>query len=110
MFDIQTLKFKTIVMVRSFFTPLVRQPKEFVIFSSDEFEDIDLASDVVLFNIVTADTTLKRNDGDKLWRNPKENEMFLLQLLVNSLSPPWELYVISLLELVQIICSTFLCL
>ena len=61
MFDVQTLKFKAIVLVRSFSTPLARPPNEFVISSSDEFEDVDLASDDVFFNIFTA---LKRNDGD----------------------------------------------
>ena len=65
MLDVQTLKFKAIVLVRSFSTPLVRQPKVLVISSSDEFEDVDLVSDDVLFNIVTADIALKRNDGDK---------------------------------------------
>ena len=88
LFDIQTLKFKAIVLVRSFSTPLVRQPKEFIISSSDEFEDVDLASDDVLFNIVTADTTHKRKDGDKFWRGPKEKAVSLLQLLISGLSPP----------------------
>jgi hypothetical protein len=86
--DIQTLKFKAIVLVRSFSTPLGRQPKEFVISSTDEFEDVDLASDDVLFNIVTADTALKRKDGDKFWRGPKEKAVSLLQLLIGGLSPP----------------------
>jgi hypothetical protein len=88
MVDVQTLKFKVIVMVRFFSTPLVRQPKEFVISSSDEFEDVDLASDDVLFNIVTVDTALKRNDGDKFWRGPKEKVVSLLQLLISGLIPP----------------------
>jgi hypothetical protein len=88
MFVIQTLKFKAIVLVRSFSTPLVRQPKEFVISPSEEFQDVDLASDDVLFNIVTADTALKRNDGDKFWRGPKEKAVSLLQLLINGLCPP----------------------
>ena len=86
--DVQTLKFKAIVLVRSFSTPLVRQPKEFVITSSDEFDDVSLASDDVLFNIVTADTALKRKDGDKFWRGPKEKALSLLQLLISGLSPP----------------------
>jgi hypothetical protein len=86
--DVQTLKFKAIVLVRSFSTPLVRQPKELVISSTDEFEDVDLARDDVLFNIVTADTALKRNDGDTFWRGPKEKAVPLLQLLINGLSPP----------------------
>ena len=64
MLDVKTLKLKAIMMVWSFSTPLVREPKELVISSSDEFEDVDLASDDVFFIIVTADTTLKRNDGD----------------------------------------------
>jgi hypothetical protein len=63
--DVQTLKFKAIVLVRSFSTPLVKQPKEFVISSSDEFDDVDLASDDVIFNIVTANTALKSKDDDK---------------------------------------------
>jgi hypothetical protein len=88
MVDVQTLKFKAIVLVRSFSTPLVRQPKEFVISSCDEFEDVDLASDDVLFNIVTTDTALKRNDGDTFWRGPKEKAVSLLQLLISGLSPP----------------------
>ena len=88
MVDVQTLKFKAIVLVRSFSTPLVRQPKEFVISSSDEIEYVDLARDDVLFNIVTADTALKRNDGDKFWRGPKEKAVSLLQLLISGLSPP----------------------
>ena len=66
----------------------VRQPKELVISSSDEFEDVDLARDDVLFNIVTADTALKRNDGDTFWRGPKEKAVSLLQLLISGLSPP----------------------
>ena len=86
--DVQTMKFKAIVLVRSFSAPLVRQPKEFVITSSDEFDDVDLASDDVLFNIVTADTALKRKDGDKFWRGPKEKAVSLLQLLISGLSPP----------------------
>ena len=88
MVDVQTLKFKAIVLVRSFSTPLVRQPKEFVIYTSDKCEDVDLASDDVLLNIVTAETALKRNDGDKFWRGPKEKAVSLLQLLINGLSPP----------------------
>jgi hypothetical protein len=86
--DVQTLKFKAIVLVRSFSTPLVRQPKELVISSSDEFENVDLARDDVLFNIVTADTALKRNDGDTFWRGPKEKAVSLLQLLIYGLCPP----------------------
>ena len=76
------------MLVRSFSTPLVRQPKEFIISSSDEFEDVDLARDDVLFNIVTTDTALKSKDGDKFWRGPKEKAVSLLQLLINGLSPP----------------------
>ena len=88
MFDVQTLKFKAIVLVRSFSTPLVRPPKEFVISSSDEFKNVDLASDDVLFNIVTADIALKRNDGGTTRRGPKEKAVSLLQLLISGLSPP----------------------
>ena len=76
MFDVQTLNFKAIVLVWSFSTPLARPPKEFVISFSDEFEDVDFARDDVLFNIVTADTALKRNDGDTFWRGPKEKAVF----------------------------------
>ena len=65
MLDVKTLKLKAIMMVWSFSTPLVREPKELVISSSDEFEDVDLASDDVFFNIVTADIAFKRNDGNK---------------------------------------------
>ena len=83
---VQTPKFKAIVLVRSFSTPLVRQPKEFVISSSVEFEDVDLSNDDVLFNIVTADISLKRKDGE-FWRGPKEKTMSLLQLLISGLSP-----------------------
>jgi hypothetical protein len=75
-------------LVQSFSTPLVRQPKKLVISYSDEFEDADLASDYVLFNIVTADTAFKRKDGDKFWRGPKEKAMSMLQLLISGLSPP----------------------
>ena len=67
---------------------MVRQPKEFVISSSDEFEDVDLARDDVLFNIVTADTALKRKDDDTFWRGPKEKAVSLLKLLISGLSPP----------------------
>ena len=76
------------MLVWSFSTPLVRHPKEFIISSSDEFEDVDLASDDVLLNIIIADTALKRNDGDKFWRGPKEKAVFLLQLLISGFSPP----------------------
>ena len=76
------------MLVCSFSTTLVRQPKDFIISTSDEFEDVDLASDDVLFNIVTADTARKRNDSDKFWRGPKEKSVSLLQLLINGLSPP----------------------
>ena len=85
--DDQTLKFKAIVLVCFFSTPLVRQPKELVISSNDEFEDVDLARDDVLFNIVTADTALKRDAGDTFWRGPKEKAVSLLQLLISGLSP-----------------------
>ena len=61
MLHVQTLKFKAIVLVRSFSTALVRQPKELVISSSDEFEDVDLASDDMLFNIVTASAMMMTN-------------------------------------------------
>ena len=88
MVDVQTLKFKAIMLVQSFSTPLVRQPKEFVISSSDEFEDVDFSSDDVIFNIVTADTALKRKDNDKFWRGPKEKALSLIRLLINGLSPP----------------------
>ena len=76
------------MLVRSFSTLLGRQPRELVIYSSDEFEDVDLARDDVLFNIVTADTALKRNNGDTFWRGPKEKAVSLLQLLISGLSPP----------------------
>ena len=76
------------MLVCSFSTPLVRRPKELVISSTDEFQDVDLARDDVLFNIVTADTALKRNDGDTFWRGPKEKAISLLQLLISGLSPP----------------------
>ena len=59
-----------------------------MISSSDEFEDVDLASDNVLFNIVTVDTALKRNDGDTFWRGPKDKAVSQLQLLINGFSPP----------------------
>ena len=79
------------MLVWSFSSPLGRQPKEFVISSSDEFEDVDLASDDVLFKIIIADTALKRKDGDKFWRGPKEKAVTLLQLLISGLSPPGEI-------------------
>ena len=88
MFNVQTLKFKAIVLVRSFSTPLARPPKDFVISSSGEFKDVDLVRDDVLFNIVTADSALKRTDGDTFWRGPKEKAVSLLQLLISGLSPP----------------------
>jgi hypothetical protein len=66
---------------------LVRQSKELVIFSTDEFEDVDITRDDVFFNIVTADTALKRKDGKTFWRGPKEKTMSLLQLLITGLSP-----------------------
>jgi hypothetical protein len=66
---------------------LVRQPNELVISSSDVFEDVDLANDDVLFNIVIA-TALKHKDGDKFWRGPKAKAVSLLQLLISGLSPP----------------------
>ena len=88
MFDVQTLKFKAIVLIRSFSTPFSRPPKEFVISSSDEFEDVNLARDDVFFNIVTSNTALKRNNGDTFWRGPKEKAMSLLQLLISGLIPP----------------------
>ena len=67
---------------------LVRPPKEFVISSSDEFEEVDLASDDVFFNIVTANIALKCNDADTFWRGLKEKAMSRLQLLISGLSPP----------------------
>ena len=85
---VQTLKFKAIVLVRSFPTPLGRQPKELLISSTEGFEDVDIARDDVLFNIVTADTAFKRNDGDSFWRGPKEKAVSLLQPLISGLSPP----------------------
>ena len=89
MVDIRTLKFKAIVLVRYSSTPLVRLSKKFVISSSDEFEDVDLASDDVILNIVTGDTAIKCNDADTFWWGPKEKAMSLLQLVISGLSPPW---------------------
>ena len=77
------------MLVWSFSTPLVRLPKKFVISSSDEFEDVDLATDDVLFNIVIDDTALKCNDADIFLRGPKEKIISLLQLLISGLSPSW---------------------
>ena len=93
MVDIQTLKFKVIVFVRSFSTPLVRQPKKLVISSSDEFEDVDLSRDDVFFYIVTIDTALKHNDGEKFWRGPKEKTLSLLQILISPLALQGEIMV-----------------
>ena len=107
--DIQTLKFKAIVLVRSFSTPLFRQPKELVISSSDEFEDVDLARDDVLFNIITGDTALKRNNGDTFWRGPKEKALSLLQLLISGLSPPGGIICDLTAGTVRVFCSIPTC-
>ena len=89
MVDVRTLKFKAVVLVRYSSTPLVRLSKKFVISSSDKFEDVDLASDDVILNIVTGDTAIKCNDADTFWWGPKEKAMSLLQLVISGLSPPW---------------------
>ena len=86
--DVQTLKFKAIVLARSFSTPLVRQPKEFVISSSNKFHNVDLANDDVLFNIVTANTALKCKDSDTFWKGFMEKAVSMLQLLISGLSFP----------------------
>jgi len=85
---LQTLKFKAIVLVRSFDSSVTRQPKELVIASDPRFGEVDLASDDVLFNVITTETALKRQVDGTFWRGAKEKAVALLQLLVTGLSPP----------------------
>lgn len=64
-----------------------RQPKDLVIASDPFFGDVDLVNDDVLFNVVTAETMLRRKEDGNPWRGPKEKSESLLQLLLNGLCP-----------------------
>jgi len=85
--SLQTLKFKAVMLVRSFDLSVARQPKELVISSGPEFADVDLANDDVLFNVVTSESALKRRADNTFWRGPKEKSVSLLQLLFSGLCP-----------------------
>jgi hypothetical protein len=81
------LKFKAILLVRSFTIPVARQPLDLVINPDPSFPEVDLASDDVLFNSVTSMTQLC-SDGDGMpWRGAKEKSEALIHLFVQGLSP-----------------------
>lgn len=65
--------------------PLPRQPRELLIASNSTFGDVELINDDVLFNVLTANTVLKRKVDGIPWRGSKEKSDNLLRLLVTSL-------------------------
>lgn len=72
------LKFKAIVLMRTLDAKFERQPNELVIASNPSFEDVELMDDDVFFNVLTADTVLKRKRDGISWRGPKEKSDTLL--------------------------------
>jgi hypothetical protein len=64
------------------------------------YDDMVAFLNEVHIQLLSHSFRLKRNDGDKLWRGPKEKAVSLFQLLISGLSPPEGLYVTSLLDLV----------
>ena len=83
----QTLKSRVIVLVRSLPISVKRQPKEFVYGAINEFQNVDLVKDDVVFNVITSETAIKKKDDGNLWRGPKEKSDSLLQLFVTALCP-----------------------
>jgi hypothetical protein len=81
------LKFKALLLVRSFASPIARQPQELVIAIDPSISEVDLATDDVLFNSITMTTQLCRKGDGKPWRGAKEKSEVLMKLFVHGLSP-----------------------
>jgi hypothetical protein len=85
--NLQTLKFKALLLVRSFASPIARQPQELIITADPSIPEVDLATDDVLFNSITTATQLCRKGDGKPWRGAKEKSEVLMKLFVHCLSP-----------------------
>jgi hypothetical protein len=81
------LKFKAILLVRSFTIPVSRQPPDLVINPDPSFPEVDLALDDVLFNSVTSMTQLCSDADGMPWRGAKEKSEALIHLFNQGLSP-----------------------
>jgi hypothetical protein len=86
---LQTLKFKALLLVRSFASSssIARQPQELVISSDPSIPMVDLSADDVIFNPITSVSQLRKLGDGKPWRGPKEKSEQLMQLFIASLSP-----------------------
>jgi hypothetical protein len=80
------LKFKALLLVRSFSFPVARQPQELVITMHPSIPEVDLTTDDVLFNSVTTETQLCRERDGKPWRGAKEKSEVLMKLFIHGLS------------------------
>lgn len=83
----QTLKFKALLLVRSFTSPIARQPQELEISIDPSIPEADLVADDVLFNTITTTTQTCRKEDGKPWRGAKEKSQILMKLFVHGLSP-----------------------
>jgi hypothetical protein len=81
------LKFKALLLVRSFSFPVARQPQELVITMHPSIPEVDLTTDDVLFNSVTTETQLCRERDGEPWRGAKEKSEVLMKLFIHGLSP-----------------------
>lgn len=81
------MKFKALLLVRSFSFPVARQPQELVITMHPSIPEVDLTTDDVLFNSVTTETQLCRERDGKPWRGAKEKSEVLMKLFIHGLSP-----------------------
>jgi hypothetical protein len=81
------LKFKALLLVRSFASPIARQPQELQISIDPSIPEVDLTTDDVLFNTITTTTQSCRKEDGKPWRGAKEKSKVLMKLFVHGLTP-----------------------
>ena len=74
------------LLVRSFLFSVAKQPQELVITMHPSIPEVDLAMDDVLFNPITTETQLFRQNDGKPWRSAKEKSEVLLKLFIHGLS------------------------
>ena len=80
------MKFKALLLVQSFSFPIARQPQELLIITHPSISEVDLATDDVLFNLITTEIQLCRQRDGKPWRGPKDKSKVLMKLFVHDLS------------------------
>ena len=85
-FDFQTLKFKALLLVRSFSFPVARKPPKLVITMHPSIQEVDLATIDIFFNSITMTIQLCRQKDGKLWRGAKKKFEVLIKPFVHTLS------------------------